>query len=73
MTQHTIEEDGGELIVKMKVRQYSLNSLSTLITDECTQPKEHTKTDEQDLANLMARAGEENAEVSGDEDEELED
>ena len=70
--QHTIEEDGGELIVKMKVRQYCRDPLCTLMTDKWTQPKEVTKTDEQDLANLMARAGEENAEVSGDEDEELE-
>lgn len=36
------------------------------------QPKAVSETDEQDLAQLMAKAGLENAEVSGDEDEELE-
>ncbi len=34
------------------------------------QPKAVSETDEQDLAQLMAKAGQENAEVSGDEDEE---
>jgi translation initiation factor 2 subunit 1 len=33
-------------------------------------PKAVSETDEQDLAQLMATAGRENAEVSGDEDEE---
>ncbi|KAJ4479991.1 eukaryotic translation initiation factor 2 subunit alpha [Lentinula aciculospora] len=33
-------------------------------------PKAVSETDEQDLAQLMAKAGQENAEVSGDEDEE---
>ncbi|KAF8637234.1 hypothetical protein AX17_002965 [Amanita inopinata Kibby_2008] len=33
-------------------------------------PKAISETDEQDLAQLMAKAGQENAEVSGDEDEE---
>ncbi|KAI5117739.1 hypothetical protein M0805_004928 [Coniferiporia weirii] len=49
--QSTIEEEGGNLVVKMK-------------------PKAVSETDEQDLAQLMAKAGQENAEVSGDEDEE---
>ncbi|KIL58236.1 hypothetical protein M378DRAFT_1026446 [Amanita muscaria Koide BX008] len=49
--QGTIEEDGGNLIVKMK-------------------PKAISETEEQDLAQLMAKAGLENAEVSGDESEE---
>jgi len=51
MIQGTIEEDGGELIVKMK-------------------PKAVSETEEMDLVNLMQKAGKENAEVSGDEDEE---
>ena len=34
------------------------------------QPKAVSETDEQDLAQLMAKAGLENAEVSGDEDDE---
>ncbi|KIJ38911.1 hypothetical protein M422DRAFT_32976 [Sphaerobolus stellatus SS14] len=51
--QSTIEELGGELVVKMK-------------------PKAISDTEEQDLAQLMAKAGQENAEVSGDETEEEE-
>ncbi|KIY71126.1 eukaryotic translation initiation factor 2 subunit alpha [Cylindrobasidium torrendii FP15055 ss-10] len=51
--QHTIEEQGGSLVVKMK-------------------PKAVSETDEQDLAQLMAKASQENAEVSGDEEEEAE-
>jgi translation initiation factor 2 subunit 1 len=35
------------------------------------QPKAVSETDEQDLAQLMAKAGLENAEVSGDEDEDI--
>jgi hypothetical protein len=35
-----------------------------------SQPKAVSETDEQDLAQLMAKAGRENAEVSGDEEEE---
>ncbi|KAF8527074.1 eukaryotic translation initiation factor 2 subunit alpha [Gautieria morchelliformis] len=49
--QSTIEDEGGELLVKMR-------------------PKAVSDTEEQDLAQLMAKAGQENAEVSGDEDEE---
>jgi len=49
--QGTIEQQGGNLIVKMK-------------------PKAVSETDEHDLAQLMAKAGRENAEVSGDEDDE---
>ncbi|KAF8518370.1 eukaryotic translation initiation factor 2 subunit alpha [Hysterangium stoloniferum] len=49
--QATIEEEGGDLVVKMK-------------------PKAVSDTEEQDLAQLMARAGQENAEVSGDEEDE---
>ncbi|KAK0484413.1 eukaryotic translation initiation factor 2 subunit alpha [Armillaria luteobubalina] len=49
--QHTIEEQGGTLVIKMK-------------------PKAISETDEHDLAQLMAKAGQENAEVSGDEEEE---
>ena len=33
------------------------------------QPTAVSETEEQDLAQLMAKAGQENAEVSGDEDE----
>lgn len=36
------------------------------------QPKAVSETEEQDLAQLMAKAGQENAEVSGDEDDEPE-
>ena len=36
----------------------------------CFQPKAVSDTEEQDLAQLMAKASLENAEVSGDEDEE---
>lgn len=35
-----------------------------------SQPKAISETEEQDLAQLMAKAGQENAEVSGDEDDE---
>jgi len=35
-----------------------------------SQPKAVSETDEQDLAQLMAKAGRENVEISGDEDEE---
>ncbi|PPR03960.1 hypothetical protein CVT24_008315 [Panaeolus cyanescens] len=49
--QSTIEQQGGNLIVKMK-------------------PKAVSETEEQDLAALMMKAGQENAEVSGDEDDE---
>jgi translation initiation factor 2 subunit 1 len=35
-------------------------------------PKAISESEEQDLAQLMAKAGQENAEVSGDEDEEEE-
>lgn len=34
------------------------------------QPKAVSETEEQDLAQLMAKVGQENAEVSGDEEEE---
>ncbi|KAI0729153.1 eukaryotic translation initiation factor 2 subunit alpha [Fomitopsis betulina] len=61
--QSTIEEAGGSLIIKMKARSYpclfSLDDLSPI-----------SETEEHDLAQLMAKAGQENAEVSGDEDEE---
>jgi translation initiation factor 2 subunit 1 len=36
------------------------------------QPRAISETEEQDLAQLMAKAGQENAEVSGDEEEEEE-
>jgi len=49
--QSTIEDQGGNLVVKMK-------------------PKAISETEEQDLVQLMAKAGQENAEVSGDEEEE---
>jgi len=49
--QSTIEDQGGNLVVKMK-------------------PKAISESEEQDLAQLMAKAGRENAEVSGDEDDE---
>jgi len=49
--QASIEDDGGNCLVKMK-------------------PKAVSETDEADLAQLMAKVGKENAEVSGDEDDE---
>ncbi|KAF9810192.1 hypothetical protein IEO21_07077 [Rhodonia placenta] len=49
--QHTIENNGGSLVVKMK-------------------PKAISETEEHEFAQLMAKAGRENAEVSGDEDDE---
>ncbi len=66
--QGTIEKLGGNLIVKMKVMKdfrSLLQSVSLFF-----QPKAVSETDEQDLAQLMAKAGRENAEVSGDEEEE---
>lgn len=67
--QGTIEKQGGNLIVKMKVRE----PLEPRFKDSHShffQPKAVSETDEHDLAQLMAKAGRENAEVSGDEDEE---
>lgn len=52
----------------MKVR--SLHSKITIRLLIHPQPKAVSETDEQDLAQLMAKAGQENAEVSGDEDDE---
>ncbi|KAJ7283140.1 eukaryotic translation initiation factor 2 subunit alpha [Mycena rebaudengoi] len=51
--QASIEDEGGNCIVKMK-------------------PKTVSDSDEADLAQLMAKVGQENEEVSGDEDEEVE-
>lgn len=51
LIQRTIEEAGGNLVIKMK-------------------PKAVSDTEEQDLAQLMAKAERENAEVSGDDDDE---
>jgi translation initiation factor 2 subunit 1 len=42
----------------------------SILTSPSFQPKAVSETEEQDLAQLMAKAGQENAEVSGDEDEE---
>lgn len=41
-----------------------------LLILDLIKPKAVSETEEQDLAQLMAKAGQENAEVSGDEDEE---
>nr|GAT60879.1 predicted protein [Mycena chlorophos] len=49
--QASIEDEGGNCVVKMK-------------------PKAVSESDEADLANLMAKVGQENAEVSGDSDDE---
>jgi translation initiation factor 2 subunit 1 len=69
MIQTTIEDDGGALIVKMKVRIRPM-ILRSRDNDPCLlQPKAVSETEEQDLAQLMAKAGQENAEVSGDEDD----
>ncbi|KAJ7914838.1 eukaryotic translation initiation factor 2 subunit alpha [Mycena leptocephala] len=51
--QTSIEDEGGNCVVKMK-------------------PKAVSESDEADLAQLMAKVGQENAEVSGDEDDEVE-
>ncbi|KAJ6601639.1 eukaryotic translation initiation factor 2 alpha subunit-domain-containing protein [Mycena sp. CBHHK59/15] len=51
--QASIEDEGGNCVVKMK-------------------PKAISDSDEADLAQLMAKVGQENAEVSGDEDDEPE-
>ncbi|KAA1472375.1 hypothetical protein DENSPDRAFT_838622 [Dentipellis sp. KUC8613] len=54
----------------------AIESIQSTIEDEGgalvlkMKPKAVSETDEQDLAQLMAKAGQENAEVSGDEDEE---
>ena len=45
-------------------------SLTNFSYSRIKQPKAVSETEEQDLAQLMAKAGQENAEVSGDEDEE---
>jgi translation initiation factor 2 subunit 1 len=72
--QGTIEELGGALVIKMKVRLKNYNPARPLISPRTpltlTQPKAISETEEQDLVQLMAKAGKENAEVSGDEDEE---
>ena len=47
-----------------------MNLASRILTPIFFQPKAVSETDEHDLAQLMAKAGRENAEVSGDEDEE---
>jgi translation initiation factor 2 subunit 1 len=67
--QSTIEDQGGSLVVKMKVISFK-NLLGSLHNYLFYQPKAVSETEEQDLAQLMAKAGQENAEVSGDEDEE---
>lgn len=66
--QNTIEEQGGAVIIKMKVSRSAVCVLAC--TDMIDKPKAVSETDEQDLAQLMAKAGRENAEVSGDEDDE---
>jgi translation initiation factor 2 subunit 1 len=67
--QGTIEQQGGNLIVKMKVTEQHSSLLFFCLT-LISQPKAVSETDEHDLAQLMAKAGRENAEVSGDEDDE---
>ena len=47
-----------------------MNLTSQILTPIFLQPKAVSETDEHDLAQLMAKAGRENAEVSGDEEEE---
>jgi translation initiation factor 2 subunit 1 len=67
--QSKIESEGGSLVIKMKVRRASVDALSISLT--CyDQPKAVSETEEQDLAQLMAKAGAENTEVAGDDDEE---
>ncbi|KAH0835810.1 hypothetical protein J3R83DRAFT_9668 [Lanmaoa asiatica] len=66
--QGSIESQGGALVVKMKVK--SLIHFLGSVLEVMSQPKAVSETEEQDLAQLMAKVGQENAEVSGDEDEE---
>lgn len=54
----------------MKVRIFVHPSISVGLKIPPQQPKAVSETEEQDLAQLMAKAGQENAEVSGDEDDE---
>jgi len=63
-----IEKHGGNLIVKMKVSSFRMLTFAYLLS--YVKPKAVSETEEQDLAQLMAKVGQENAEVSGDEDEE---
>ena len=55
--------------MKMKVR-HSRVSVIVCHAHHALQPKAVSETEEHDLAQLMAKAGQENAEVSGDEDDE---
>lgn len=65
--QASIEDDGGSLVVKMKVSQALSNKTKTLIY---LQPKAVSETEDTDLAAMMAEAAKANAEVSGDESDE---
>ena len=49
---------------------YEPGALQRADSSRLAQPKAVSETEEQDLAQLMAKAGAENAEVSGDEDDE---
>ncbi len=68
--QTTIEDQGGSLVVKMKVRHpVRCRIFAHHSSLYVMQPKAVSETEEQDLAQLMAKAGAENQEVSGDETE----
>jgi hypothetical protein len=55
----------------MKVPMKVLSMAVSVLTSACLlQPKAVSETEEHDLAQLMAKAGQENEEVSGDEDDE---
>lgn len=60
--------------MKMKVEHmftpFGMLSLIIMACLDVIQPKAVSETDEQDLAQLMAKADAENAEVSGDDDDE---
>ena len=53
----------------MRVRFSRVFRSGTSLKRYSPQPKAVSETEEHDLAQLMAKAGQENAEVSGDEDE----
>lgn len=54
----------------MKVSVLDFDSIDCDTQTRISQPKAVSETEEHDLAQLMAKAGQENAEVSGDDEEE---
>lgn len=70
----SLKKDGGELVVKMKVRPFSLVEAEARCSSPSSgeQPKAVSETDDLELAALMERVARENKEVSGDEDSDAE-